>query len=67
MIMQEGISLQPYNTFGLPGKARRFARIQSVADLIALQPELQEPHFILGGGSNILLTGDLDRLVLKMD
>lgn len=69
MIIQENISLKPYNTFGIEAVARHFAAFHSVDDLKeALTYNQQKSinnQLILGGGSNILLTKDFDGLVLK--
>jgi UDP-N-acetylmuramate dehydrogenase len=60
--------LQPLNTFGLPGRARWLAEVGGESDLRALmaRPEWAGPRLILGGGSNVVLTGDFDGLVLKV-
>lgn len=68
MQIQENISLRPYNTFGIDVKARHFAAFKDIDELERLLtrgPQL--PAFILGGGSNILFTKDIDGLVLKND
>lgn len=68
MIVQEHISLKKYNTFGIEAKARFFCEIKSVLELgNALQLKGYPDFFILGGGSNMLITGDLDRLVLYIN
>ncbi len=65
MNLQQNISLKNYNTFGIDVKARNFIEITSVDELrLALQLEGFPRKLILGGGSNMLLTRDLDRLVL---
>lgn len=61
--------LQSLNTFGIAARARSYLRIDSVDQLAALvaDPVLSRmPRLLLGGGSNILLTGDVDGLVLHM-
>ena len=68
MNIQENISLQPYNTFGIDVQARYFVEINQVEDLVILADhELfrNNEHLILGGGSNILLTKDFEGLVIK--
>lgn len=68
MELQTGISLKPYNTFGIDVKARLFARFDSVAELQQLlqMPELKhKPKLILGGGSNLLFTKDFEGVVLQ--
>jgi UDP-N-acetylmuramate dehydrogenase len=70
MEIESGVSLKPYNTFGLPAVAQRLVRIQSDADVRAVvdHPVLgRAPKFILGGGSNIVLTRDMPQLVLKAE
>ena len=60
-------SLKNHNTFGIAAKARYFASFSSEDELIELLKNnicKTEPLFILGGGSNILLTQDFDGLVL---
>jgi UDP-N-acetylmuramate dehydrogenase len=63
-------SLREHNSFGLPAVAARLVRIASEADVrrVVDHPELgRAPKFILGGGSNIVLTRDVDALVLKVE
>ncbi len=61
-------SLKPYNTFGIDCRARYFTSVQSVSELReALQSPLHTDFFLLGGGSNILLTGDIDAHVVHLD
>lgn len=68
MTIQEHHSLKEYNTFGLEAKARYFVEITSIGELkqVLQNEELKSlPRFILGGGSNILLTQDFNGLVIK--
>jgi UDP-N-acetylmuramate dehydrogenase len=70
MQIQENFSLKPYNTFRIDAKARYFAAFsnaEQLAELITQYAPNESPieTFILGGGSNILLTKDFDGLVLK--
>ena len=61
-------SLQPYNTFGIDVKARQFISVESVSDLRSvLKQTYASELFILGGGSNMLLTHDLDKTVVHVD
>ena len=67
MHIQENISLKSYNTFGLNARARNFVKIESIQDLKeALSLNAYPDKFILGGGSNMLLTRDLDCLVIHV-
>ena len=70
MLVEKNVPLQPFNTFGIVAKALSLVRIQSEADIDALlaDPVLRAaPKFVLGGGSNIVLTGDVKPLVLKIE
>jgi len=68
MIISSNISLKPYNTFGIDVSAKYFTGIQSTNDILEL---LQTPEYknnerlILGGGSNMLLTKNVDAIVVK--
>ncbi|MEJ1223814.1 UDP-N-acetylmuramate dehydrogenase [Sediminicola sp. 1XM1-17] len=65
MTVQENISLKPYNTFGIDAKARFFCEITSLEELRnALKLKDHQEKFILSGGSNMLITKDIDALVL---
>lgn len=63
--IQENISLKHLNTFGIAANARYFAAFDSAQQLAVLLESATATPFILGGGSNILLTKDIDGLVLK--
>lgn len=61
--------LRALNTFGLPARAARLVRIDDPAQIAALarQPDWHAmPRLVLGGGSNIVLTGDFAGIVLKV-
>jgi UDP-N-acetylmuramate dehydrogenase len=70
MRIEEGVSLQTYNSFGLPAVARLLVRIEREADIrkVVDHPDFgRAPKFILGGGSNIVLLRDVSALVLKVE
>ena len=70
MLVEKNVPLQPCNTFGIVAKALLLARIRSEADISAVlhDPAWRAlPKFVLGGGSNIVLTGDVRPLVLKVE
>jgi UDP-N-acetylmuramate dehydrogenase len=70
MDIRQNYSLQPYNTFGLPAEAKTFlscSSIQDVQEAIQHLSQTNQSLFILGGGSNILLTQNPEGAVLKMD
>ncbi|MBA0883870.1 UDP-N-acetylmuramate dehydrogenase [Flavobacterium sp. BBQ-18] len=61
-------SLKNYNTFGIEAKARQFVAVHSIAELkTILEQYSSEKKFVLGGGSNMLLTQDVDALVIHID
>ncbi len=67
-LLEEYVSLRPFNTFGLDVRARYFARFASAEELrqlLALPPVQAGPLLILGGGSNLLLTRNFAGVVLK--
>ncbi|WP_345058469.1 UDP-N-acetylmuramate dehydrogenase [Hymenobacter glaciei] len=67
-MLEENVSLRPYNTFGLDVRARYFARFASADELRQLLnlPQVQAAEkLILGGGSNLLFTQDFPGVVLK--
>jgi len=65
-MMQHNFSLKNYNTFGIDVLATSFIAVHSVEELqqILLENDRRKEVMILGGGSNMLLTKDLDRLVI---
>jgi UDP-N-acetylmuramate dehydrogenase len=68
--VQHRASLRDHNSFGLPALARTLVRITSDADVrrVVDHPEWgRAPLFVLGGGSNLVLTKDLDAVVLKVE
>jgi UDP-N-acetylmuramate dehydrogenase len=68
MQVNENFPLKPYNTFGIDAKARYFNTFSTKEELEEYLMFYSEyPIFILGGGSNILFTGDFDGTVLKND
>ncbi|TWI70264.1 UDP-N-acetylmuramate dehydrogenase [Pseudoduganella lurida] len=65
--------LRELNTFGIAAHARHYARIDHAEGLPALFAALKAdpalatlPRLVLGGGSNLLLTGDFDGLVIHL-
>jgi len=68
MHIQQNISLKSYNTFGIESEARYFVSVHTIGEL---QEALSLPNylkkFLLGGGSNMLLTGPIDALVIHVN
>jgi UDP-N-acetylmuramate dehydrogenase len=70
IVVEQNVSLAPHNSFGIVAKARELVRVRGESDVVQLlaDPALAgRPTFILGGGSNIVLTGDVRPLVLKVE
>ncbi|MFV7236841.1 UDP-N-acetylmuramate dehydrogenase [Flavobacterium sp. ZB4R12] len=68
MEILHNFSLKKYNTFSIEAKAKQFVAVHSAADLkTILQENKSQRKFILGGGSNMLLTKDVDALVIHID
>ncbi len=68
MTVQKDISLKPYNTFGIDANARYFCEINSLEDLReALRAKEYPDKFIISGGSNMLITRNIDALVLHIN
>ena len=70
MLVEKNVPLQSLNTFRIVAKAHTMVRIADEAALRAVlaDPDLAaSPKFVLGGGSNIVLTGDVKALVLKVE
>ena len=68
MEIQTNFSLKSHNTFGIEASAKQFVAVHDTTELrMILQQNKSEKKFILGGGSNMLLTKDLDALVIHVD
>lgn len=68
MNLLQDISLKDYNTFGIDAKAKYFVEISSVDTLrLALQMREYPDRLIISGGSNMLITGDVNALVLYIN
>ena len=67
--IRHDVSLKPHNSFAVEARARQFAEASSdaqVREALAYAAEQGLPLMLLGGGSNLLLTGDVEALVLRM-
>ena len=70
MLVEKNVPLEACNTFHIVARANTLVRVRSLLDLQALlaNPDWAEtPKFVLGGGSNIVLTGDVKPMVLKVE
>ena len=68
--VQHRASLREHNSFGLPATARTLVHLKSEADVrrVVDHPEYgRAPKLVLGGGSNLVLTRDVDAVVLKVE
>jgi len=69
MILKEhDINITAYNTFGITANAKYFTRVQSLDNLkeiILKNRQSRHKLWVLGGGSNVLLTQDVNAWVLK--
>lgn len=71
MQIKEKIKLAPYSTFKIGGEAKFLGVVKDIEDLkqgVNFAKENSLPVFILGGGSNVLISDNgFDGLVLKME
>jgi UDP-N-acetylmuramate dehydrogenase len=70
MLVEKNVPLQPFNTFHIVARAHALVRIASEADIRELMAHPEwgaTPKLVLGGGSNVVFTGDVRALVLKVE
>ncbi len=68
MEIHDNFSLKKHNTFGIEAKAKQFVAVHNEDELREiLSLHKNDKKFILGGGSNMLLTKDVDALVIHID
>lgn len=66
---QNNVSLTHFNTFGFDSEARFFIEVNSIEEIQRVVTDKRWeniPLLILGGGSNILLTGPQNKLVMRI-
>lgn len=69
MLIKKNHSLKKFNTFGIEVSARYFAEVETLEKLRQVFerfPSDTTPHLILGGGSNLLFTGNFSGIVIKV-
>lgn len=69
LVVQSGVSLRAYNSFGVEAAARYWAEARDESEVrqaLDAARERQVPLLVLGGGSNLLLTADVEALVVRM-
>ena len=62
MFVERNVSLQPLNSFGIAARAAHMVRVRSEDEVRAVLADAgltAAGLFVLGGGSNIVLTGDV--------
>jgi UDP-N-acetylmuramate dehydrogenase len=64
--IKENISLKKYNTFGISVFAKRFISVDSVYELQQVL-KVEKDFFLISGGSNMLLTRDIEKLVIHIN
>jgi UDP-N-acetylmuramate dehydrogenase len=68
MEILNNFSLKNYNTFGIEAKAEQFVAVHTVSELKSiLEQNKNQKKFVLGGGSNMLLTKNIEALVIHID
>ena len=69
MTRQHNFSLKHHNTFGIDVNAKSYIEISRIQDLVSFfhSKSDNEECFILGGGSNMLLTSDIEKTVLHIN
>lgn len=66
MTIQTHFSLKEYNTFGIEAAAKEFISVTSEKELKEVLRNNKDV-FVLGGGSNMLLTQDINKLVVHVN
>ena len=67
IIRHEAYDLSRQNTFGMRVSCRLYVEVTDPEDLLTLDfNALPQPLFVMGGGSNLLFTGDFPGTVLRM-
>jgi UDP-N-acetylmuramate dehydrogenase len=68
--IKENVSLYPFNTFHIDSIARYFTEVKSIEklqELITSGKLAEHPLLLLGGGSNLLFTGNFKGLVIQIN
>lgn len=68
MEIKSNFSLKSYNSFGIEALAKQFISVSTMSELeTVLRENTNSKKFILGGGSNMLLTKDINALVIHVN
>jgi UDP-N-acetylmuramate dehydrogenase len=65
---EKNVDLLSHNTFGISAIAKEFVRIdmpEQVQEALEYVRQTKSNHLVLGGGSNILFTQDIDAVILQ--
>lgn len=68
--VETDVDLRPYNTFGINARAKHLIRYKSeeeLPEILRYASSYQGKVLFVGGGSNILFTGDWDGLIIKVE
>ena len=60
MNFQSNFQLKEYNTFGISAQAKEFVAVSNTTELASVLKSNQDV-FVLGGGSNMLLTQNIEK------
>lgn len=66
MNFQSNFQLKEYNTFGISAQAKEFVAVSNTDELASVLKTNQD-IFVLGGGSNMLLTQNIEKLVVHIN
>ena len=66
MNFQSNFQLKEYNTFGISAKAKEFVAVTNISELVYVLKSNQD-ILVLGGGSNMLLTQNIEKLVVHIN
>tara|TARA_B110000503_G_scaffold31592_1_gene51080 strand:+ start:1927 stop:2934 length:1008 start_codon:yes stop_codon:yes gene_type:complete len=66
MNILSNFQLKKHNTFGISAKAKNFVAVSNTKELASILQTHQDV-FVLGGGSNMLLTQDIEKLVVHIN
>ena len=70
MDILENYSLRELNSFAISANSRYFValdEVQEIQEFLEIDQYRALPRLILGGGSNILLSGDFDGITIKVN
>ncbi|WP_339836352.1 UDP-N-acetylmuramate dehydrogenase [uncultured Flavobacterium sp.] len=66
MNFKSNFQLKAYNTFGISAQAKEFVAVSNTTELASVLKTNQN-IFVLGGGSNMLLTQNIEKLVVHVN